>query len=71
MPTQLMKHDARILADFDGQRRGFGFFSFSAAEGIDAGAPAFVRLDEYDDPSDADMPAVQSVLMREYPDHFQ
>ena len=71
MPIQLMKQDARILADFNGQRRGFGFFSFSAAEGIDPGAPAFARLDEYDDPSEPDMATVQAVVLREFPDHFR
>ena len=70
MPIQLMKQDARVLADFDGQRRGFGFFSFSAAEGIDPGAPAFVRLDEYDDPSEPDMAVVKTVVLREYADQF-
>lgn len=71
MPIHLMKRDAQVLADFEGQRRGFGFFSFSASKGMDPSAPAFARLDEYDDPSDPDMAVVQAVLAREYPDHFQ
>lgn len=71
MPIHLMKQDAQVLADFEGQRRGFGFFSFSASEGLDPSAPAFARLDEYDDPSEPDMAVVQAVLAREYPGHFR
>lgn len=71
MPIHLMKQDAQVLADFEGQRRGFGLFSFSASEGLDPSAPAFARLDEYDEPSEPDMAVVQTVLAREYPDHFR
>lgn len=71
MPIQLMKSDARIMADFRGGRIGFGITSFSKSEGLDAGAPAFARLDAYDTPFDPDMEAVKRVVLREFSSYFE
>jgi hypothetical protein len=69
LPIEFMKADVQLLADFSGDRRGFGFMSFNAKEGLDRAAPAFARLDEYDQPSDPDPAVVTAVIAREYPDH--
>jgi len=71
LPIQLMKRDTQLLADFTGERKAFGFHSFTAAKGLDAGAPAFARLDEYDDPSEPDDAALRDLLKREYPSQFE
>lgn len=71
LPIQLMKVDSQILVDFSGSRKAFGIITFSAQEGLDAGAPAFARLDEYDAPGDADTDTVARVLAREYPDYIK
>ena len=70
LPIHLMKSDASLAADFTGARRGFGVSTFSARSIPDA-MPAFARLDEYDQPSDADIDAVKRVLAREYPDEMR
>ena len=67
LPVYLMKLDTHILADFSGERRGFGFSTFSKKE-ISSDIPAFIRLDEYDQPSEPDMNAVGAMIAREYPD---
>ena len=71
LPIQLMKVGSQVLVDFSGSRKAFGVTSFSANEGIDAGAPAFARLDEYDAPGDADSDTIARVLAREYPDYIK
>ncbi len=71
IPIQMMKTDARLLADFKGGRTNFGIQNFSKSEGLDSGAPAFARLDAYDTPFDPDMGAVQRVILREYPSYFE
>lgn len=71
MPIHFMKVDAELLADFSGERKGFGILYFSSKEGIDESAPAFARLDEYDNPSEADLTAVERVLIREYPEYAE
>ena len=70
LPIQFMKADARLLADFTGGRTAFGIVRFSKTVGLDSGAPAFARLDEYDGPFDPDMRTVESVLRREFPSDF-
>lgn len=70
LPVKYMKNDAKLFADFNGDRKGFGITSFAAAEGLDIKAPAFARLDVYDTPFEADMAAVARVILREYPQHF-
>lgn len=69
LPIEFMKADVQLLADFSGDRRGFGFMSFTAKHGLDRNAPAFARLDEYDAPTDPDPAIVTAVIAREYPDH--
>lgn len=71
LPIQLMKVDARVLADFNGERKAFSFMSFSAKDGLDEQAPSFARLDEYDTPVEPDGAAVELVLVREYPEFFR
>jgi hypothetical protein len=71
LPLNLMKSDAVLMVDFTGDRKGFSVMSFHAKLGLGPGAPAFVRLDEYDTPADADPATVQRVLEREYPDYIK
>lgn len=71
LPVHLMKVDADVSADFAGARKDFGILHFSAKQGLDRGAPAFARLDEYDTPGDADPDAIARILVREYPDYFK
>lgn len=71
IPIQMMKSDAKILADFKGGRTDFGIMTFSESEGLEADAPAFARLDAYDTPFDPNMGAVQRVILREYPTYFE
>ena len=56
---------ARIVVDFNGSRAGFGVGPADVS-----GAPAFVRLDEYDTPAEPDANAVVALLSREYPQDF-
>ncbi len=69
LPIQYMKGDTQLFADFAGERKDFGFYSFTAKGGLGKEAPAFARLDEYDTPGDADLSAVASLLAREYPQY--
>jgi hypothetical protein len=71
LPIQYMKRDTQVLADFNGERKGFGILTFSAKAGLSKSAPAFARLDEYDTPGDADTQTVARVLAREYPDYVR
>lgn len=67
LPLHLMKQNAELKADFTGPRTGFGFMTFSA--GVkDENMPVFARLDEYDEPQEADLATVATVIAREYPD---
>jgi hypothetical protein len=70
LPIYLMKRDAKLMVDFNGPRSGFEVTTYSAHEGLDPSLPAFLRLDEYDSPSDPDLNAVSALLQREYPDYF-
>ena len=69
VPIQFTKTKARLLADFSGERRGFGIYSFGPTV-YDDDAPAFVRLDVYDSPGEPDDGALRKLLIREYPDLF-
>ena len=69
VPLSSLKAASELSVDFTGQRTAFGVVHFTKQSGVE-GAPAFVRLDEYDSPSDPDMKAVGAVLIREYPDDF-
>lgn len=71
MPIYLMKKDAELAVDFAGPRRGFGVTTYSEKKGLDPNVPAFIRLDDYDAPSDPDTAAVRKLLQREYPDFFK
>lgn len=71
LPIQIMRSDARLLADFRGERKEFGITTFSKSEGLDPAAPAFARLDAYNTPFDPDMKAVERVILREYPNYFE
>src|SRR3546814_15451145 len=51
IPIQFTKQEGRLLADFTGERRGFGISTFGPTMYDDA-APAFVRLDSYDSPGE-------------------
>lgn len=66
VPLNLLKGKggADLSVDFNGPRRGF------EAGSIGSQGPAFVRLDEYDTPSEPDMKALATLLAREYPDDF-
>ncbi len=68
VPISLIKREARLVIDFSGQRSGFGLGTFGP-ETL-SGAPAFIKLDEYDTGSDANMEAVAGLLAREYPAYF-
>jgi hypothetical protein len=70
LPIKYMKSDAKLFADFSGDRKEFGITTFAEREGLDPAAPAFARLDAYDTPFDPDMSAVERVILREYPQHF-
>ncbi|WP_415644129.1 hypothetical protein [Sphingomonas antarctica] len=67
LPVRFMKSDAALAADFSGARQGFGMMQFSA-RALPKEMPAFARLDEYDQPVDADMATIKEVLLREFPD---
>jgi hypothetical protein len=71
IPIYLTKRDATLEADFTGERKNFGIATFNANGAYyDSNAPAFVRLDEYDDPSEPSEAALSALLEREYPDYF-
>jgi hypothetical protein len=71
IPIYLTKIDATLEVDFAGERKGFGVATFAANGAFYAtDAPAFVRLDEYDNPSEPDFDAVGELLSREYPMFF-
>ena len=67
LPLRFIKSDAALAADFTGARQGFGMTQFSA-RALPKEMPPFARLDEYDQPVDADLATVREVLLREYPD---
>lgn len=69
VPIQFTKTKGRLQADFSGERRGFGIYSFGPTI-YDDDAPAFVRLDAYDSPGEPDDGALRKLLIREYPDLF-
>lgn len=69
VPIQVLKNKVALQADFGGSRTGFGFMSFGKGEAV-SGAPAFVRLDEYDAPGEPDPDATVAMIRREYPDRF-
>ena len=71
IPISLMKGDTQLLADFNGERKAFGFMTFSSKAGLGPGTPAFARLDEYDTPFEPDMSVIQDVLVREYSAYFR
>lgn len=66
LPLNLIKQSARLVIDFRGNRRGFGVTTFAPS----ADRPAFVRLEEYNTPSEPDESALAALLAREYPDDF-
>ncbi len=66
---QLTKKTSRLAADFQGARSDFGIGSFGP-EFYPSDAPAFVRLDEYDNPSEPDPDVLAALLAREYPAYF-
>jgi hypothetical protein len=66
IPIYLLKTDAKLSVDFAGKRESFGVQTFPE----EGEMPSFVRLDEYDNPSDPDMRVVASLLAREYPKFF-
>lgn len=70
LPIKYMKTDTQVLADFEGGRTGFSLTTFSSSEGLPESAPAFARLDAYDDPTDPDPATLGKLLAREYPDYF-
>src|SRR3546814_4851187 len=59
IPIQFTKQEGRLLADFTGERRGFGISTFGPTMYDDA-APAFVRLDAYDSPGEPDEASLRS-----------
>jgi hypothetical protein len=70
LPISLLKKTGEIAVDFKGPRTSFGVSSYSPKSSLLKGAPSFVRLDEYDAPSEADMAVVETVLRREYPNDY-
>lgn len=71
IPIQFTKIDAHLEVDFAGERKGFGVLQFTAGGGTySKDTPPFVRLDEYDDPSEPDARALAALLTREYPEFF-
>ena len=69
VPIQLTKKKSRLAVDFSGDRKNFGVTSFGP-NFYDVDTPAFVRLDEYDNPGEPDDDALRSMLVREYPEIF-
>lgn len=63
----LVKQSPELMIDFTGQRTGFGIGTLSVSDA----APAFVRLDEYDNPAEPDTKAIAKLLYREYPNDFK
>ena len=71
IPIYLTKMKAALEVDFAGDRKAFGVMSFAEGAGYySKDTPAFVRLDEYDDPSEPDSQRLAGLLKREYPDYF-
>ena len=66
VPLNLIKQSSRLVIDFRGARRGFGVTTFTPS----TDRPAFVRLDEYNTPSEPDGAALAALLAREYPNDF-
>lgn len=66
LPVQFMKRDTVLYADFNGGRKAFGFISYSKKSGLPKSAPAFARLDEYDNPGDASADAISGLIAREF-----
>ena len=66
IPLNLIKGKAELVIDFKGPRSGFGLGPLV----IDGNAPAFVRLDECDTPSEPETSALSELLFREYPSYF-
>ena len=72
IPIQITKMDAELVVDFSGERKSFGVQKFTKSAGYySTDAPPFVRLDEYDNPSEPDAPALAALLAREYPEYFE
>lgn len=67
IPVYLLKQDARLVVDFQGRREGFGVLVFPMAL---AGAPTFIRADDYDYPSEPDLEAAATMTLREFPSLF-
>jgi len=67
VPLNLLKNSPELLVDFTGRRAGFGIGSIQYG----AGAPSFVRLDEYNTPSEPSAEAINEILRREYPADFK
>ena len=65
-PLNLIKAGAQVMVDFSGQRADFGVTTYKLGQN----APAFVRLDDYDTPSEPDADAIVALLGREYPADF-
>lgn len=63
-PLSLVRAGARLVVDFNGQRAGFGVTQFE----VGGAGPAFVRLDEYNTPSEPDLEALGRLISREYPE---
>ena len=69
LPIYLTKKDVRVLVDFAGERKGFSVTTLYKA-GLDPRLPEPIRVDNHDAPGKPDMVALQTLLVREYPDHF-
>jgi hypothetical protein len=67
VPINLLKQSPELMIDFTGQRRGFGIGTLSVSDA----APAFVRLDEYDNATEPNEKAIAGLLYREYPKDFK
>lgn len=64
VPIYLLKLDAQLMVDFEGRRDGFSISRFP----IDMpGAPTFIRADDYAYPSEPNMEAAATLIIREFP----
>ena len=70
VPISALKLGASLKVDFGGQRTAFEVMDSASAKRSVKEAPTFVRVDDYDEPSDPDMGAVRALLAREYPNYF-
>lgn len=68
IPIYLLKQDARLMVDFAGRRDGFGISRFPLSL---AGAPTFIRADDYPFPSEPDLQSAGAVIVREFPAAFE